>query len=289
MLPGHLRLRHVAVPRRASSSSATGTLTTSIKGGRYRMEVSGVGAGYTAWSVRRGQRRRRHLGGQRHPGRAAAASCGLYAGDGATQVTVDPRPRRGHRELGWFNQVRQHPHEPFTGAGRRQRRPRPWSTTAACSRCCSAAAGSRRSPTRCWTHPPASGWPPTATPPAATRRHHADDGACDRRPRRTRWPWRRWPRCWSPPSCTCRGGRRRPSPSRRPSSCSPPGWSTGTQLEDTVRELLPVVVFLVTILVVSDVCARAGLFAAAARLVGRRQPRPAGPAAARRLPAGRRW
>ena len=39
-------------------------------------------------------------------------------------------------------------------------------------------------------------------------------------------------------------------------------------LEDTVRELLPVVVFLVTILVVSDVCARAGLFAAAARLVG---------------------
>ncbi len=38
---------------------------------------------------------------------------------------------------------------------------------------------------------------------------------------------------------------------------------------DAVRELLPVVVFLVTILVVSDVCARAGLFAAAARLVGR--------------------
>ena len=37
---------------------------------------------------------------------------------------------------------------------------------------------------------------------------------------------------------------------------------------DTLRELLPVVVFLVTILVVSDVCARAGLFDAAARLVG---------------------
>jgi len=46
-------------------------------------------------------------------------------------------------------------------------------------------------------------------------------------------------------------------------------------LEATVRELLPVVLFLVTILVVSDVCARAGLFAAAARLVGgasRRRP-----------------
>jgi arsenical pump membrane protein len=41
------------------------------------------------------------------------------------------------------------------------------------------------------------------------------------------------------------------------------------QLEDTVRSLLPVVVFLVTILVVADVCARAGLFSAAARVVGR--------------------
>ena len=39
-------------------------------------------------------------------------------------------------------------------------------------------------------------------------------------------------------------------------------------LEGTLRQLLPVVVFLVTILVVSDVCARAGLFAAAARVVG---------------------
>jgi arsenical pump membrane protein len=41
------------------------------------------------------------------------------------------------------------------------------------------------------------------------------------------------------------------------------------ELGDTIRALLPVVVFLVTILVVSDVCARAGLFSAAARLVGR--------------------
>jgi arsenical pump membrane protein len=39
-------------------------------------------------------------------------------------------------------------------------------------------------------------------------------------------------------------------------------------LDETARELLPVVVFLVTILVVSNVCARAGLFAAAARVVG---------------------
>jgi arsenical pump membrane protein len=41
------------------------------------------------------------------------------------------------------------------------------------------------------------------------------------------------------------------------------------ELETTVRVLFPVVLFLVTILVVSDICARAGLFAAAARLVGR--------------------
>ncbi|MXG92220.1 ArsB/NhaD family transporter [Nocardioides flavescens] len=40
------------------------------------------------------------------------------------------------------------------------------------------------------------------------------------------------------------------------------------QVEETVRELLPVVLFLVTILVVSHVCAQAGLFAAAARIVG---------------------
>ena len=41
-------------------------------------------------------------------------------------------------------------------------------------------------------------------------------------------------------------------------------WS---DVEDTLRHLGPVVLFLVTILVVSDVCARAGLFAAAAARV----------------------
>jgi arsenical pump membrane protein len=47
------------------------------------------------------------------------------------------------------------------------------------------------------------------------------------------------------------------------------GLVSRDELADTVRALFPVVVFLVTILVVSDVCARAGLFAAAARVVGR--------------------
>ena len=46
------------------------------------------------------------------------------------------------------------------------------------------------------------------------------------------------------------------------------GLLTLRALGDTVAELMPVVVFLVTILVVSDVCARAGLFAAAARIIG---------------------
>lgn len=46
------------------------------------------------------------------------------------------------------------------------------------------------------------------------------------------------------------------------------GLVSRAELEDTVRELLPVVVFLVTILVVADVCARAGVFDAAARVVG---------------------
>ena len=41
-------------------------------------------------------------------------------------------------------------------------------------------------------------------------------------------------------------------------------WS---DVEDTLRHLGPVVLFLVTILVVADVCARAGLFAAAAARV----------------------
>ena len=47
------------------------------------------------------------------------------------------------------------------------------------------------------------------------------------------------------------------------------GLVSRADLEATIRALLPVVVFLVTILVVSDVCARAGLFVAAARVVGR--------------------
>ncbi len=47
------------------------------------------------------------------------------------------------------------------------------------------------------------------------------------------------------------------------------GLLTGPQARSAVTHLAPVVAFLVTILMVSDVCARAGLFAAAAQRVGR--------------------
>jgi arsenical pump membrane protein len=47
------------------------------------------------------------------------------------------------------------------------------------------------------------------------------------------------------------------------------GLLTGGQTRSALTHLAPVVAFLVTILVVSDVCARAGLFAAAAQRVGR--------------------
>ena len=47
------------------------------------------------------------------------------------------------------------------------------------------------------------------------------------------------------------------------------GLLTGTEARSALTDLAPVVAFLVTILVVSDVCARAGVFTAAAQRVGR--------------------
>ena len=54
---------------------------------------------------------------------------------------------------------------------------------------------------------------------------------------------------------------------------------------EEVRHLGPVVIFLVTILVVGDVCGRAGVFAAAAGWVRRLGPRPSRPPVHRRVPA----
>src|SRR4051794_41256203 len=47
------------------------------------------------------------------------------------------------------------------------------------------------------------------------------------------------------------------------------GLLTSAEARSALTSLAPVVAFLVTILVVSDVCARAGLFTAAAQRVGR--------------------
>ena len=47
------------------------------------------------------------------------------------------------------------------------------------------------------------------------------------------------------------------------------GLLTSAQVRNALEQLAPVVAFLVTILVVSDICARAGLFTAAAQRVGR--------------------
>ena len=53
----------------------TGTMTTSVKGSRYRMEVNGVGSGYTAWSTVPVERGRGELGGHgERPSAAGAAA-----------------------------------------------------------------------------------------------------------------------------------------------------------------------------------------------------------------------
>jgi WD40 repeat protein len=77
-----------------------GTVTTSIRNGRYRIEVSGVGAGYTArqsvpasgagptWAVVADQGRNR-------------GQCGLYTSDGTTQLSVTLDRDAGTGTIGW--------------------------------------------------------------------------------------------------------------------------------------------------------------------------------------------
>ena len=91
----------------------TGRVATSVKGGRYRMDVDGVGEGYTAWvtvpvtvggdtwSVAATQGR-------------ARGQCGLYAGDGATQLTLTVDRDAGTGVLAWFNRVGNTHNETFS-------------------------------------------------------------------------------------------------------------------------------------------------------------------------------
>jgi hypothetical protein len=91
----------------------SGTLTTTIKNGRYRVEVSGVGDDYTAkqfvpasgagdaWAVVTNQGRSR-------------GQCGLYTSDGSTQVAVTLDRDAGTGTMTWFSLVGSTHAEPFT-------------------------------------------------------------------------------------------------------------------------------------------------------------------------------
>jgi hypothetical protein len=90
-----------------------GTISTSIKNGRYRVEVSGVGDDYTAkqlvsapgaggtWAVMADQGR-------------ARGQCGLYASDGSTQVAVTLDSDSGTGAMTWFTLVGSTHTEPFS-------------------------------------------------------------------------------------------------------------------------------------------------------------------------------
>jgi WD40 repeat protein len=88
--------------RTGQQQAQSGTVTTSIENGRYRMEAKGVGEDYTAkqfvpasgagdaWAVVSTQGRTR-------------GQCGLYASDGNTQVTVAVDRDAGTGTMDWFS------------------------------------------------------------------------------------------------------------------------------------------------------------------------------------------
>lgn len=91
----------------------TGTVTTSLRNGRYRIEVSGVGEGYTArqsvptsgagatWAVVADQGRNR-------------GQCGLYTSDGTTQLSVTVDRDAGTGTMGWSSLLGSTHTEQFT-------------------------------------------------------------------------------------------------------------------------------------------------------------------------------
>jgi WD40 repeat protein len=92
---------------------STGTVTTELRGGRYRMEVSGVGTGYTAWQSTATSGAGSTWAVRTTQGRSRG-QCGLYVTDGATQVTVTLDRDAAGGTLAWFNQVGNTHNEPFT-------------------------------------------------------------------------------------------------------------------------------------------------------------------------------
>ena len=92
---------------------STGTITTEIRGGRYRMEVSGVGVGYTAWQSTATSGAGATWAVSATQGRSRG-QCGLYVTDGTSQVTVTLDRDAASGTLAWFSQVGNTHNEPFT-------------------------------------------------------------------------------------------------------------------------------------------------------------------------------
>ena len=99
--------------RTGEQQLSTGTVTTEIKGGRYRMEVSGVGVGYTAWQSTPTSGAGATWAVSTTQGRSRG-ECGLYVTDGSTQVTVTLDRDAASGTLAWFSQVGNTHNEPFT-------------------------------------------------------------------------------------------------------------------------------------------------------------------------------
>ncbi|QIG44294.1 TIR domain-containing protein [Nocardioides anomalus] len=81
---------------------STGTVTASVKGGRYRMESAGLGPDYTAWRTAPVSGAGATWSVRVTPGRTRGA-CGLYAGDGATQLVVTLDRDSGEGRAEWFS------------------------------------------------------------------------------------------------------------------------------------------------------------------------------------------
>ncbi len=92
---------------------STGQVTTSVKGGRYRMEVAGVGDGYTTWVSVPVSGTGDTWAVTATQGRARGG-CGLYATDSVTQVTVTVDRDAGTGTLGWFSKFGNTHNETFT-------------------------------------------------------------------------------------------------------------------------------------------------------------------------------
>jgi hypothetical protein len=98
--------------RTGEQQLSTGTVSTEIRGGRYRMEVSGVGVGYTAWQSAATSGAGSTWAVSATQGRSRG-ECGLYVTDGTSQVTVTLDRDAASGTLAWFSQVDNTHNEPF--------------------------------------------------------------------------------------------------------------------------------------------------------------------------------